>query len=98
MLRGNREGDTKHCGSMEDIKHRFWILHIVEMKKVETHFIVTSRVFLGCQQKDLQSSKKDTERSGVGNLIRKCRLSHPWEMSLLLQHASLLESDGEIDH
>lgn len=50
------------------------------------------------QEKEPQPSEKKTGKLVFGNLIRKCGLSRSWERSLLPWRASLLESDGEINH
>jgi hypothetical protein len=91
------ERDTQ-LESIECINHGFWILHIVGIKKKSrNHLTITRRSVFRLSTE--RSATKKPEINGVWNLIRKCRLSHSWEMSLLLSAClSPLESDGKINH
>lgn len=68
-------------------------------KKYKTHFIITLRVFFfRFKRKIYNQVRKKLWRVVFGNHTRKCGLSDSWDMSFLPQHASPLESNGEINH
>ena len=88
-----------HKMGMKDPNHRFCIRHILGKKKkrVQNSLCNTKWCFQMIKRKIYNQVRKKLKLA-LRNLIRKCGLTHTWEMSLSPQHARLLESDGEINH
>ena len=90
-----RNTQNGHEGSKPQI---LYSSHSREKKKRVQNSLCNTKWCFQMINRKIYNQVRKKLKLALGNLIRKCGLTHTWEMSLSPQHARLLESDGEINH